>query len=74
MPLKNDRYTYQITWSENGGEYIGKCLEFPSLSWFADAPESALSGIRMTVTDVIADMKTNGEKIPEPIALRNIRG
>ena len=31
--LKNDRYTYRITWSEEDQEYVGLCVEFPSLSW-----------------------------------------
>jgi len=33
--LQNDYYTYRITWSDEDGEYIGLCSEFPSLSWLA---------------------------------------
>ena len=29
MPLKNDRYTYRVTWSEDDQEYVGLCAEFP---------------------------------------------
>ena len=29
--LKNDRYTYRVTWSEEDKEYIGLCVEYPSL-------------------------------------------
>jgi len=46
MPLKNDRYTYRVTWSEDDNEYVGLCAEFPSLSWLAKTPEAALKGIR----------------------------
>jgi hypothetical protein len=33
MPLKNNRYPYRVTWSEDDQEYVGLCAEFPSLSW-----------------------------------------
>ena len=44
MPLKNDRYTYRVTWSEDDSEYVGLCAEFPSLSWLAFTPEAAYPG------------------------------
>jgi hypothetical protein len=50
--LKNDRYTYRVTWSEEDGEYVGLCAEFASLSWLASEPEAALIGIRKVVADV----------------------
>ena len=74
MALKNDRYTYRVTWSEDDGEYIGLCAEFPSLSWLAPTPESALKGIRKMVADVVKDMGATGEIIPEPISNRSFSG
>jgi predicted HicB family RNase H-like nuclease len=74
MPLKNDRYTYRVTWSEDDQEYIGLCAEFPSLSWLDQTPESALNGIRETVESVIKDMKHTGEEIPQPIACKRYSG
>lgn len=74
MALKNDRYTYRITWSEDDEEYVGLCAEFPSLSWLEKTPETALTGIRNVVAEVIADMEANGELIPEPIATRPYSG
>ncbi|MCP4252623.1 MAG: type II toxin-antitoxin system HicB family antitoxin [Candidatus Scalindua sp.] len=74
MALKNDHYTYRVTWSEDDKEYVGLCVEFPSLSWLTKTPEGALRGIRKVVADVIADMKKNGEDIPVPIANRNFSG
>lgn len=74
MPLKNDHYTYRVTWSEEDKEYVGLCAEFPSLSWLSRTPESALKGIRNTVAEVIKDMKENGEEIPQPIAGKNYSG
>jgi len=74
MPLKNDRYTYRVTWSEDDNEYVGLCAEFPSLSWLASTPEAALKGIRRVVEDVVKDMRENGEAVPEPIASRRYSG
>jgi len=72
--LQNDRYTYRVTWSEEDGEYVGLCAEFPSLSWLAPTLEAALEGIRQVVTDVVADLETSGEPVPEPIAIRQYSG
>ena len=66
MKLKNDHYTYRVTWSIDDNEYIGLCAEFPSLSWLAKTPEAALKGIRKVVAEVIDDMKKTGEPSPEP--------
>ncbi len=74
MAIKNDRYTYRVTWSEDDQEYVGLCAEFPSLSWLARTPEAALKGIRKVVADVIKDMKKNKEPIPEPLATRGYSG
>jgi predicted HicB family RNase H-like nuclease len=72
--MKNDRYTYRVTWSEEDNEYAGLCAEFPSLSWLAKTPEAALKGIRKLVEDVVKDMHNEGESVPEPIACRHYSG
>ena len=74
MTLKNDRYTYRVTWSGEDKEYVGLCAEFPSLSWLAGTPEGALRGIRRLVAEVVKDMKANGETVPKPIACRPYSG
>ena len=74
MPLKNDRYTYRVTWFEDDQEYLGLCTEFPSLSWLDQTPELALKGIREIVESVIKDMKHTGEEIPQPIAGKRYSG
>ena len=73
-PMKNDRYTYRVTWSEEDKEYVGLCAEFPSLSWLASSPEGALRGIRAVVADAVKDMRSNGEVVPEPLASRHFSG
>ena len=74
MPLKNDRYTYRVTWSEDDHEYVGLCVEFPGLSWLAGTPEEALNGIRKVVADVVKDMRSNREAVPEAIACKRYSG
>jgi predicted HicB family RNase H-like nuclease len=74
MAVKNDRYTYRVTWSEDDNEYAGLCAEFPSLSWLDRTPEAALRGIRKLVNDVVKDMHNEGETVPEPIACRRYSG
>ena len=70
MALKNDRYTYRVTWSEADAEYVGLCAEFSNLSWLASTPEAAFNGIRKVVADVVVDLEANGESIPKPIATK----
>ncbi len=74
MTLKDDRYTYRVTWSEGDKEYVGLCAEFPSLSWLARTPEAALRGIRRVVGEVVRDMREQGEAVPDPIASRHYSG
>lgn len=74
MPLRNDRYTYRVTWSPDDQEYVGLCGEFPSLSWLAATPEAALKGIRHLVGQTVADLRRTGEPVPEPLASRRFSG
>ena len=70
----SDHYTYRVTWSEEDGEYVGLCLEFPLLSWLAPRPEDAFAGIRCAVADAVQDMQSAGEAVPEPLASRPYSG
>ncbi|MCK4762221.1 MAG: toxin-antitoxin system HicB family antitoxin [Candidatus Aminicenantes bacterium] len=74
MALKNDRYTYRVTWSEDDSEYVGLCAEFPSLSWLTETPEAAFKGIRKVVAEVVTDMMNNSETVPEPISCKQYSG
>ena len=72
--LTDDRYTYRVIWSEEDGEHVGLCAEFPSLSWMARTPEAALRGIRRLVAEVVADLKANRESVPQPVLSRRYSG
>ena len=69
-----DKYTYRVTWSEEDGEYVGLCAEFPSLSWLDKSSDKAFRGIRQVVAEAVADMHNNGEKVPEPLASKKYSG
>ena len=72
--IHSDHFTYRVTWSEDDQEYLGLCAEFPSLSWLASSPETALRGIRGVVANVVSDMKESGETVPQPPAGRSFSG
>jgi predicted HicB family RNase H-like nuclease len=74
VSLNTDRYTYRVSWSEDDREFVGLCIEFPSLSWLAKTPEAALAGIRRTVKKAVQDMEGNGESPPSPISGRSYSG
>ena len=69
-----NRYTYRLTWSDEDGEHVGLCAEFPSLSWLDSSAEKALRGIRKLVKETLVNMAKSGERPPEPLALKNYSG
>ncbi len=69
-----DHYTYRVGWSEEDGEFVGTCVEFPSLSWLDKRQEGALKGIRKLVVDCLKDMKKSAGPIPEPLSTKKYTG
>ena len=69
-----DLYTYRVTWSDDDQEFVGLCVEFPSLSWLASTAEKALKGIRNLVGSVLKDMRSSDEELPEPISAKKFSG
>src|SRR5690349_21453234 len=69
-----DRYMYRVTWSEDDQEYVGLCAEFPSLSHLDKTRGAAIEGILALVRDVVADMESNQEELPEPLNERKYSG
>ncbi len=72
--MEHKRYSYRVTWSEEDQEFVGLCTEFPSLSWMHATMEGALKGIAKLVADVMADLQSAGEDIPQPISARSYSG
>lgn len=67
-------YSYKLIWSAEDQEFVGLCAEFPSLSYLHEDRSTALEGITNLVKDIVIDMEKNGEKIPEPIAVKTYSG
>ncbi|MCH9756992.1 MAG: type II toxin-antitoxin system HicB family antitoxin [Gammaproteobacteria bacterium] len=70
----SDRYAYRVMWSEDDAEYVGLCAEFPSLSWLDKSQDKAFKGIRQLVKEVIVDLKSQNEPIPEAISTKTFSG
>ena len=68
------KYEYAVWWSEEDGEYVATCIEFPSLSWLDEDREAALRGIVALVSGVVEDLAQGGEPIPEPLSVRSYSG
>ena len=67
-------YTYKVTWSEEDQEFVGLCAEFPSLSYLHKDQNATLKGIKDLVKDVVTDMESNEELVPEPLAEKTYSG
>lgn len=70
----NHHYTYRVSWSQDDGEHVATCAEFPSLSWLAADEIAAMQGIKDLVQSAVEDMRANNEPIPEAIADRTYSG
>jgi predicted HicB family RNase H-like nuclease len=69
-----EHYTYRVTWSAEDDEFVGLVAEFASLSWLDRDQNRALNGIRKLVADVVADLESNGEAVPQPFSERPYSG
>ena|SRR3990167_3896024 len=69
-----NKYAYRVIWSEEDNEYVGLCAEFPSLSFLDPSQDKAFKGIRNLVKEVVADMQSQNEPIPEPLASKKYSG
>jgi predicted HicB family RNase H-like nuclease len=72
--MNTNHYTYRVTWSQEDGEYVSLCAEFPSLSWLAATPEKSLAGMRRLVAEAVSDMQAAGEAIPAPLSEKQYSG
>ena len=60
MTDNQKEYRYHVAWSSLDKAYVGRCPEFPSLSWLAETPEGALAGIK----SIVADMRVKDKSLP----------
>ncbi|TVQ47814.1 MAG: type II toxin-antitoxin system HicB family antitoxin [Gloeocapsa sp. DLM2.Bin57] len=69
-----NHYSYKVIWSSEDEEFVGLCVEFPSLSYLHENRQSALEGITDLVKDIVSDLEANGEKVPYPLTERTYSG
>ena len=74
MMVDPKHYTYRVSWSDEDGEFVALCAEFPSLSYLAGEQLAALDGIIDLVRDVVDDMQANDEHVPTPLADKAFSG
>ena len=67
-------YSYRVVFSQEDGEWVGLCTEFPSLSHLAATQVEAMQGITTLVGAVVDDMAASGEALPEAMSDRSYSG
>jgi predicted HicB family RNase H-like nuclease len=67
-------YSYRVVFSQQDGQWVGLCTEFPSLSHLATDQVEAMKGIATLVADVVTSMIEAGEAVPEAISDRRYSG
>lgn len=72
--MRDDHYTYRVSWSPDDREFVATVVEFRLLSWLAPDPGAALLGLRALVAEVVDDLLASGEPVPEPLAERQFSG
>lgn len=69
-----NHYTYRAEWSPEQGEYMGRCIEFPSLSRLAPTMQEAIAGIEHAVDEHVAERHRDGYDVPAPLTERQYSG
>jgi predicted RNase H-like HicB family nuclease len=69
-----NRYTYRVEWAPETYEYVGRCIEFPSLSQRAPTAEKAITSIGHAVDEHVAERRAAEFDIPEPLTERRYSG
>ncbi|WP_420638375.1 type II toxin-antitoxin system HicB family antitoxin [Candidatus Poriferisocius sp.] len=67
-------YAYRVVWSAEDDEYVATVAEFPSLLWLHADQGKALRGLVELVVQVVADLESAGESVPQPISERRFSG
>ena len=67
------RYTYRVFWNDPDSGFVATVAEWPSLSWAADTPAEALTGVIEVVRAALAKLDP-GELPPQPLQDRRYSG
>lgn len=59
------KYTFQVKWSQEDGEYMATCSAFPGLSAFGPTEDEALEEGKIALAGFIETYKAQGISLPE---------
>ncbi len=68
------KYSMQLFWSEEDGEYVALIPEFPYLSALSKKPDQAVREALMVAEAFLEDMAETGDEPPEPQVLSSFSG
>ena len=69
-----NHYTYRVEWSPATAEFVGRCIEFPSLSRWAPTAQEALVSVAQAVDEHVAERRREHFDIPAPFTERPYSG
>jgi predicted HicB family RNase H-like nuclease len=69
-----NHYTYRAEWSSEHGEYVGRCIELPSVTRWAPTVREAIAAIEQAVDEFIAEREAAGDDVPAPLTERQYSG
>ncbi len=68
------RYSFDIRWSEEDGEYVATCPSFPGLSALAETEEEALMEAKVALNLFIESYQERGVPLPEANTVQDYSG
>ncbi|MBS1786101.1 MAG: type II toxin-antitoxin system HicB family antitoxin [Acidobacteria bacterium] len=72
--MTNNKYSFQVTWSEEDQVYFASCPEFPGLLADGKTPSEALAEAQIALQGIIEVHLEDGDPLPEPITRQNYSG
>jgi predicted RNase H-like HicB family nuclease len=60
------KYSFNIAWSDEDGEFIATCSSFPGLSAFGETEEDALHEAKIALELFIESYRERGLQLPKP--------
>ncbi|MCY3924446.1 MAG: antitoxin HicB [bacterium] len=60
-------YEYRAFWSTEDDAWVGLCDGFDLVSHLAPTEAEALDGIRSVVSDIVDDLRSDGEPLPRAV-------
>jgi predicted RNase H-like HicB family nuclease len=61
-------YTYQISWSDDDGEFLATCVEIPGLSGLGQTEAEALAELKEALSAWLDHLRSEGLPLPKPLS------